>query len=833
MASRSSHSPSFAQPTIGEMDGAYLDETRPLYPDMVASSTTGVSQQLQHTGASSGFPPVMEPATVGAARPLADTYYRTRHPTIRFADLVDDGSAEDSDQELVQATTSVRRSQRLSEEQIRRRFDQWMERHFRRRTPPLSSVPVEQTIARSSPTRETSTSFFDPNTSSADVEDLFPRRTTPVRTMLNAPSLVAGASAPIQSSLGHASPRHGQHFMASEPSGPRSTAISAGFSTPVVSTAAFRPVLNVLDAQPVAVPASAPIPATLEHPFQSREQYSAAPALSLPVSTQPSTVFSAPTVSTEAFRPSFYTTNVPPANVGGFAPMPAQTTYAPVSIQSSSVAPAPTWTQYNAPPTVFRAPVVSTMAARTDHVFSRSVNDGIGSEPYLHQQQPISQEHYLQRPPIKPSPGLATLPEPYSCPAPSFSQSLMASQTVPTTVYAANHTVPTTGRSENGMIPTSTYGLSLVSADNQPADLERRRVAAQRLKKVNMQTFTGQAHSLHAWLESLELYCNLTGVPVADRSRVALYFLSPDTILSLGLGSADVVPTNYAEFRDYLLLFYFGADRNTYYLQAVQEAKQNAGESIEAFVSRLRQLVKHANQRVQQITPQMEIAQFIAGIADPLVSSLVARDRNIDLHSSSVPPYPPLHPLEHYVRLASYSAPVATAHARAAYHPGQSTHSAMATVPLASSSAYSPAYSRSVGAPLAAASVAATTPVLSSTSVDPAPPTAPRSPPFYKHPDNHAAPHRKEQKRASKPSPPAANRFAVTCFNCMLQGHGTRDCPKPRNDTVITANRIAWQNDRDKRRFADLDKRIQAIVESLPARSAPQVATASSSTTLN
>jgi hypothetical protein len=329
-----------------------------------------------------------------------------------------------------------------------------------------------------------------------------------------------------------------------------------------------------------------------------------------------------------------------------------------------------------------------------------------------------------------------------------------------------------------------------------------------------------------------------------------------------------------------LMRSYFGADRNAYYLYAVQNVRQGQGESIETYVARLRQLIKYANQNMMQINSTLEISQFIAGLADPVLANLVSRKRNNHLFESSNAPFPPMRTLDYYVRLASNSAPLAFVQHQAA-HPGACSQPPLLAPPSAvmpySAAPFAmpcyPALAMSPAVPYATASVkpqgphayASFQPVpsqpgpLAAATVDatvnatPTPPVQeerPRSPPYY-HPYNTAGkPPRprkdnnnnskadssssKEQRpRSAKAGVSSPYPSAYTCFNCMQKGHGSRECSRPRDDVAITKNRATWKTDQEQRRNNDLDARVKAILRTMAPTVPPQAAPASSDKTLN
>lgn len=163
--------------------------------------------------------------------------------------------------------------------------------------------------------------------------------------------------------------------------------------------------------------------------------------------------------------------------------------------------------------------------------------------------------------------------------------------------------------------------LSPTSSAGSPAPSKRR----QNYKRPEM--FSGKAIDLHRWLRKFEFYLRGAVIHPDDQSLEVTAYMDDATLERLGLADPDSLPQPWSAMRQYLWDHFFGADQSAAYHAQVAQCVQQPGESIEAYGTRLKDLVRLANHRKQLVTPDGMYEQFVRGLLDPYTRRTLEREQ--------------------------------------------------------------------------------------------------------------------------------------------------------------------------------------------------------------
>jgi hypothetical protein len=276
--------------------------------------------------------------------------------------------------------------------------------------------------------------------------------------------------------------------------------------------------------------------------------------------------------------------------------------------------------------------------------------------------------------------------------------------------------------------------------------------------------FSGEGSTLETFLYAFELYCKSTECPPEMQVRLLTAQLPQALTMSLSLAH-ETTPASYDELRKRLRTRFFGRDQAAYHAESAQKIVQAAGESIDELAARLQQTVRLANATTERLNSAAILAIFTNAIRhEHTVHKLRMAQRDEELRVSMGEP-------RKYPTFASYVELAARHETR---NPLTSDDRPVAAV--------APAPGKAPPALIAAIAAA---------PKEPAAAVADSSQADLVRQILQALAAQKAV--VPKYAGPPRDHSKTTCFNCNTVGHGSRECPQPRDDAVFKLNWAEWR----------------------------------------
>ena len=329
--------------------------------------------------------------------------------------------------------------------------------------------------------------------------------------------------------------------------------------------------------------------------------------------------------------------------------------------------------------------------------------------------------------------------------------------------------------------------------------------------------FDGQAAHLEDWMSAFASYASGIGMPEHMKVPAACSHLLPATLRQLGLAEVEKRPATFAELKQFLLAYYFGADQSEHYLNQALEAKQKASESLEAYSARLKELIRLANQSAVCVPLPLEIQLFVKGLRDVITKRAMTFMRADDLARIKKGRRPRLTTYEECVTEArKHEAPDAVRDGPVKAAAAAGTSQAVPVLAVASTSKTTEQLVADAREVLRVHGAAQAPRKQAAAKQTP-------KPVAEKETASVAAAVTNDGSRTSR-NP--RDKTHMTCFNCEKKGHSAAECPQPRDEERIKTAVEKMREKRNEKKTGEYVKVVDAVVGRLTSNAAMEAARA-------